>query len=144
MQAEPLTIRTPSAADTATIAELSGQLEYPASEQEAQARMDALAADDQIVLVAELGGNVAGIATAHVAPVLVFDEPICRVDVLVVADRARRRGVGRALMAAVEDEARRRGCGLVALESAVRRVEAHEFYRAIGYEDSALAFEKHL
>jgi ribosomal protein S18 acetylase RimI-like enzyme len=80
----------------------------------------------------------------QIYPVLIQDAPTCRLAVLVVAEWARRRGVGRALTLAAEEEARRAGCDRIVLESGVRRDAAHEFYRALGYRNHALEFVKTL
>jgi len=55
-----------------------------------------------------------------------------------VRDQYRGLGVGRVLMSEFEQWAARRGCALVAL--ATRR--AASFYRALGYEESAVYFRK--
>ena len=116
-----LTIREANPADAAFIADLVSQLGYPAAADAIRARMGQLCRDGQIVLVAELGDYLAGIAAMQIYPVLVQDALICRLAVLVVAERARRRGIGRALTLAVEKEARRLGCDRVVLDSAVWR-----------------------
>jgi ribosomal protein S18 acetylase RimI-like enzyme len=138
------TIREAEPRDAAFFAELVSQLGYPASEEEARSRTAQLGRDGQRLLVAELDGEPAGIAVMQIYSVLIHDPPTCRLAVLVVAEWARRRGVGRALTLAAEEEARRAGCGWVVLESGIRRDEAHEFYRALGYENHALEFQKPL
>ncbi len=140
----PATIREATPADAAFYAELMSLLGYPASEEEARNRMHRLDRDGQRLLVAELDGRLAGIAAMQVYPDLIHDPPTCRLVVLVVAEWARRRGVGRALTKTVEEEARSAGCGWVVLESGLRRDEAHEFYGALGYENHALEFVKQL
>ena len=60
------------------------------------------------------------------------------VEEIMVDPAFRRRGVGRALMGAFESWARSRGSKCVGL--ATRR--AAPFYRAIGYEESAVYFRK--
>ena len=135
-------IRRAGPADAAFIAELVAQLGYPAAVDETRGRMERLDQDGQILFVAELDGELAGIAALQIYPVLVQDAPICRLAVLVVAERMRRRGIGRALTLAVEEEARRSGCDRVVLDSAVWRDEAHEFYRSRQYESTAQCFQK--
>ena len=96
-----------------------------------------------LVLVAEAGGDTEGggvvgylLATSH--PAFHANGPVAWVEEVMVAARARGAGVGRQLMAAAEDWARARGAAYVAL--ATRR--AAPFYRALGYEDSAVYFKK--
>ena len=137
-------IRKARPVDAAFIAELMGELGYAASADEVRDRVGRLDADGQRLIVAELDGEPAGIAVAQIYSVLVQDAAICRLAVLVVAEWARRRGVGRALTLAVEEEARRLGCDRVVLESAVWRDEAHEFYRSRQYESTAHGFQKQL
>ena len=136
------TTRKAGPADSAFIAELVAQLGYPAAVDETRGRMERLDQDGQILFVAELDGELAGIAALQIYPVLVQDAPICRLAVLAVAERMRRRGIGRALTLAVEEEARRSGCDRVVLDSAVWRDEAHEFYRSRQYESTAQCFQK--
>ncbi len=60
------------------------------------------------------------------------------VEEIMVRSSRRKEGVGRSLMTTFEEWASRRGARLVAL--ATRR--AAEFYRAVGYEESAFYFRK--
>ena len=60
------------------------------------------------------------------------------VEEIMVGSSRRKAGVGRALMTAFEEWSANRGAKLVAL--ATRR--AAEFYRALGYEESAIYFRK--
>jgi len=136
------TTRKAGPADSAFIAELVSQLGYPAAVAETRGRMERLDQDGQSLLIAEFDGELAGIAVMQIYAVLVQDALICRLAVLVVAERMRRRGVGRALTLAVEEEARRSGCDRVVLDSAVWRDEAHEFYRSRQYESTAHGFQK--
>ena len=89
---------------------------------------------------AEGGGEVVGylLATSH--PAFHANGLVAWVEEVMVAEPARGAGVGRQLMAAAEAWACRRGARYVAL--ATRR--AAPFYRALGYEDSALYFKKPL
>lgn len=137
-----VTIRKADSADAAAIAELVSVLGYPTVVDETRGRMEQLDRDGQSLLVAEADGEPAGIAVMQIYSVLVQDAPICRLAALVVAERMRRRGIGRALTLAVEEEARRSGCDRVVLDSAVWRDEAHEFYRSREYESTAHGFQK--
>jgi GNAT superfamily N-acetyltransferase len=64
--------------------------------------------------------------------------PVAWVEEIFVRSQERRSGTGQALMSRFEQWAAARDCALVAL--ATRR--AAPFYRALGYEDSAVYFRK--
>ena len=53
---------------------------------------------------------------------------------LVVAQAARRTGVGRMLIDAAEEWAVMRGLGVMSLRSNVLRLDAHAFYEQLGYK----------
>ena len=95
-------------------------------------------------LVAEDEGAVVGFCSLHFRDRLNFTTPDAWVPDLIVAEGARRRGAGRALLEEAERQARERGCWMLTLESAHRRVEAHLFYTAFGMSDTAKSFEKRL
>lgn len=139
-----LMIRKVGPADAAFVARLVTELGYPATADETRGRIERLDRDGQDLFVAELEGELAGFAATQIYPVLVQDAPVCRLAALVVAERFRRRGIGRALILAVEQEGRRSGCDRVVLESALRRDEAHGFYRSLEYEGTANSFQKRL
>ncbi|GAC1321774.1 MAG: hypothetical protein NVSMB25_15930 [Thermoleophilaceae bacterium] len=61
---------------------------------------------------------------------------------LIVAEAARRHGIGEALLAEAERRARDRGCHALVLESGYRRAEAHHLYRQIGMRDEGKFFRK--
>ena len=105
-------------------------------------RLGASAADR--LFVADHNGAVVGFAGIHVSPSFEYDRDAAKVSAIVVDERHRRSGVGRALLAAVETEARARGCELVFLTTAERRDDAHEFYRRLGWEETGRRFAKML
>jgi GNAT superfamily N-acetyltransferase len=55
-----------------------------------------------------------------------------RIDLLWIDEPLRRRGLGRALLAAAESEARRRGCKTMVLDT--HSFQAPDLYPALGYE----------
>jgi GNAT superfamily N-acetyltransferase len=52
---------------------------------------------------------------------------------MVVDEKKRRSGVGRALMAAAERWAKSRGVKLLRLRTEISRADAHAFYESLGY-----------
>jgi GNAT superfamily N-acetyltransferase len=97
------------------------------------------------LLVAEGDGRLAGTLDLLVVTNLTHGgRPWAIVENVVVDLTARRAGVGRALMREAERTARAAGCYKIQLLSARRRLEAHEFYRALGFESSAEGFRRYL
>ncbi|HEY8478387.1 MAG TPA: GNAT family N-acetyltransferase [Spirillospora sp.] len=78
-------------------------------------------------MAAEAGGGVAGVAALHALTLLEHTGRRGRLVALVVDDRVRGRGIGRALMLAAEDHARRLGCRDMEITSARNRSAAHAF-----------------
>jgi GNAT superfamily N-acetyltransferase len=65
----------------------------------------------------------------------------CRVTTLVVDERVRRQGIGRALLAWAERWARTRGCGEIYLTSGAAAQETHAFCERLGWRDRATTRE---
>jgi GNAT superfamily N-acetyltransferase len=126
-------IRAAAAGDAEAIADLSGQLGYPATGEEVRARLDQIERrGDGQVFVATEGGAVAG--WIHVFGTLVLESPAsAEIGGLVVDGKSRGRGIGAALMSAAEAWAREAGHGTVRLRSNVIRERAHRFYERLGY-----------
>jgi GNAT superfamily N-acetyltransferase len=96
---------------------------------------------DTLLLVAETPeAEITGYLLAFRHPAFHANGAVAWVEEVMVSDRSRRTGVGRRLMASAEQWARTGGAACLAL--ATRR--AASFYRALGYEDSAVYFRKTL
>jgi GNAT superfamily N-acetyltransferase len=139
-----LTIRDAHAGDADAIGGLLGQLGYPAAADAVEARLERLAIVGDRVVVAEIGDVAVGFAHLHVSPAIEYDRPAAKLAALVVDERHRGRGVGRALVAEMEAEARTRGCELLFLTTAARRTDAHSFYAQVGLEETGKRFAKYL
>jgi GNAT superfamily N-acetyltransferase len=127
-----LTIRKATAADATAIAQLSGQLGYPAKSAVMAERLGrVLQRDDHVVFVAETA-EVVGWTHAGEQEILEVGT-LCEIWGLVVADSQRGKGVGRRLIEAVEDWARRRQLTEVSVRSNVIRPESHPFYERTGF-----------
>ena len=134
-----MSVRRAGAADAAAIGALLAELGYATDPADAEARLAGTT-----TLVAELDGEVAGVLTLALVPVLHEPGDWCRITMLVVAERARRRGLARALVAEAEEVARAGGCVRVEVTSALHRDGAHEFYRGMGYGQVSEHFLKPL
>jgi GNAT superfamily N-acetyltransferase len=140
-----LAIREARPADAAAIADLLGELGYPAEAAPVQRRLERIAHDPSSRLfVAEVNGEIAALGGLHVLPLVEHDELGCMLTALVVGAEHRRQGVGGELVGAVEREARSRGCSRLVLSSADRRADAHAFYESLGFEATGRRFVKAL
>lgn len=140
-------IRRAQRSDAARIAELSGQLGYPATAAQIAQRLRGLRpAARHAVFVADLpGSGVAGWVHVTVAH-LVDSDTRAEVNGLVVAEGQRSLGAGARLLEAAEEWSRKRGCRSMSVRSNVIRERAHKFYERQGYEHykSQKAFHKSL
>ena len=140
-----LLVRPATAQDAAGVATLLGVLGYPCDRAEASARLRAIEDEpDQQILVADRHGCLLGLLALDLMYYLPLGARTCRITALVVADSEQRRGVGRLLLREAEQRARQAGAARIELTSATHRHEAHEFYRACGFGESALRFLKRL
>ena len=129
--------------DLASVAALLASLGYPVSSEAMRIRIAKLKAGAACtILVAENDGSVVGLVAAQLSQPLEHDRPIARLIALVVAERARRAGIGTRLIDAVESWARDHGAGFVSLTTNNQRVGAHAFYRRAGYEETGRRFVK--
>jgi GNAT superfamily N-acetyltransferase len=68
--------------------------------------------------------------------------PYAIIENVITDEGSRGRGLGRRVVMMAVESARARGCYKVALLSGAKRVEAHAFYKAIGFDgDSKRGFE---
>jgi GNAT superfamily N-acetyltransferase len=140
-----LAIRDARPADAAAIADLLGELGYPAKAAPVQQRLERIAHDPSSKLfVAEVSGKIAGLGGLHVLPLVEHDELGCMLTAMVVGAEHRRQGIGAELLGAVEREARSRGCSRLVLGSADQRADAHAFYESLGFEATGRRFIKTL
>jgi N-acetylglutamate synthase-like GNAT family acetyltransferase len=139
------TIRDARPEDAEALARLLDQLGYPAPPEAIAHRVERLASSElDRLVVAEVAGEVVGLAGIHVSLSLEYEEPAAKLSAIVVDEAYRRRGFGQALIAAMEAEARARGCGLIFLTTAERRADARAFYGRIGFEETGRRFAKRL
>ena len=138
-------IRPAEPADAPALVPLLAQLGYPAAAEAVAARLAALLGSPRdAVLVAEAEGALLGVLALHWGGMLHLAGPVARIGTLVVAEAARSRGIGAALVRTAEALARRQGCALIELTTARERERTHAFYAAQGYAVSSLRLHKPL
>lgn len=144
--AASLLIRAIVPTDAEAVAELSGQLGYPASAEEIRARIDALLREpERLTLAAVLDGQLVGWIDACIERHLQASDMV-NINGLVVRDTARGAGIGQQLCRAVEQWALGRSIPAVRVRSQIKREDAHRFYLRDGYRKvkTSLVFEKTL
>jgi GNAT superfamily N-acetyltransferase len=130
-----LKIRRAKTGDAPRLAQLAGQLGYPATAAQIRERLRGIKpAAEHTVFVAE-SAKEGVIGWLHVSrQVLLESEVRAEVNGLVVAEGQRSLGAGAQLLATAEEWARKRGCKGMSVRSNVIRERAHKFYERNGYE----------
>jgi GNAT superfamily N-acetyltransferase len=130
-----LKIRRAKSGDAARLAELAGQLGYPASPAQIRERLRGIKPTaEHTVFVAE-SAKEGVIGWLHVSRQPLLESDIrAEVNGLIVADGQRSFGAGAQLLAAAEEWARKHGCKGMSVRSNVIRERAHRFYERNGYE----------
>jgi len=119
--------------DAAEIAQLAGELGYPATAQEIAARLALLLPQShQHVMVAESDSTLHGWIAVERRLTLESGERIEIVG-LIVSAASKRGGIGRALVAEAERWALVQGFDSIAVRSNAARTESHPFYEPLGY-----------
>jgi ribosomal protein S18 acetylase RimI-like enzyme len=101
--------------------------------------------ENRCLLVATTGGIVTGTADMLIVENLTYGgRPWVIVENVVVDQKCRRHGVGRALFEEVLRRASEAHCCKVQLLSLKHRKDAHEFYRSLGFQSLAEGFRLYL
>jgi len=138
-------IRHASIADSQAIVHLLGQLGRPSTIEEVLKKLEKFSGNERVaVFVAEVEGNVVGLVTAHILTVINRPRDVAWITALVVDDKARNKGVGRALVKTVEAYARRAGCERLSVTTYEHLKGAQEFYVKLGIAPTGLRFGKML
>lgn len=112
-------------------------LGYECSEEFVSNRLKNIDWSREAVFAAEIDGTVVGYIHAEIYNTLYFASMINILGLAVSRDH-RRQGIGRALITCAENWAKEQGINIVRLNSGSSRKEAHEFYRAMGYDNEKM------
>jgi GNAT superfamily N-acetyltransferase len=140
-----VTIRAPEAADVVALADLITQLGYETRASEMQMRMEPILANkNYATFVAVSKGKVCGMIGTFTCYSYEHNSPSARILALIVLEKMRGRGVGRALIAAAEKDLAQRNIRRVAVNARFERKQAHEFYEKLGYTKNGFRLVKEL
>jgi ribosomal protein S18 acetylase RimI-like enzyme len=134
-------IRTANPCDAAAISRLMAQLGYDASANLIGAKLDAFSQSaDDAVFVAEAKDHIIGCLSANDHDLFHMEGRLGRITSLVVDVEARGMGAGRALVDRTKAHFQDRGCVRIEVRSGNHRLEAHAFYRSVGFVEDERRF----
>lgn len=143
--ADAVAIRPAEVGDADAVAALLAVLGYPCTREDAAQRIEQVNEEpDQSLLLAELDGEVSGLMALDLMYYLPLGARTARITALAVSRGQSGRGVGRALLREAEQRARAARAARIEVTSAAHRDDAHAFYQACGYSESAKRYLKHL
>ena len=128
-------IRKVLEADAVPITRLSNQLGYPLSTADTLQNLRAMNSDDEIALVAVKGNEIVGWIHAF-KTVRLESGTFAEIGGLVVDQQHNRMGIGRALVENLREWCTGKGIVSLRVRCNVKRSEAHEFYKAMGFAES--------
>ena len=137
-------VRDAKPSDAGRLSKLFSYLGHPIEEKALKKNLSALRKTGELPLVATLDKQVVGVCGVNRRVAVHRSAPLGRISVLVVAEEAQGRGIGRMLVETAEAWFRKQGCTLVEVTSNDRRTQAHAFYRHMGYERTSIRFAKTL
>lgn len=137
-------VREAKPGDSKILAKLINYLGHEIDQKTVRKNLANLARMRETPLVAVEGKTVVGLVGVHKTLTVHRPAPVGRITILVVAEEAQDKGIGRMLVEAAEQVLRKAGCKIVEVTSNDRRTAAHAFYRHLGYERTSMRFMKNL
>jgi len=136
-------IRDAAVEDAPSVAELLGDLGYPATIELVQEKIRKLGQrKHDRILVAEKSGIVVGVLSLHIMPLLHHKGNLCRISAFIVSSEYRRQYIGQRLLEMAEVYAKANKCFRIEITSNEKRIDAHTFYTACGYAERSKRFCK--
>jgi ribosomal protein S18 acetylase RimI-like enzyme len=140
-----LTIRFAEMNDAAALAHLMCELGYETKRTEMETRLKLILSNPAYkTFVAVMDGRVCGMIGTFTLQSYEHNDAGGRILALVIFNRTRRRGIGRALIATAEKDFAQRGIVRIAVDTRLTREGAHKFYESLGYERNGSRFVKEL
>jgi N-acetylglutamate synthase-like GNAT family acetyltransferase len=144
--AKEIKIRLATPTDAGRIIELCIQLGYKVVRENVRERIQRIMnKGDTVAFVAEEDGFVNGWIQATIKTTIESGE-FAEIMGLVVDESARGKGIGKSLVRKAEEWARKSGQKSIRVRTNVVRVQTHDFYRNLGFEETKkqVVFEKGL
>jgi len=129
-----INIRKAENSDSKALVELSKQLGYETTEESLLERFTLLKYRQQVVYVAEVNQKVIGYISFEPYYTL-YMEPGLNITALVVDKENHKNGIGKELIRIAEKYAQENKLKFLRANSGSGRIEAHKFYRAMGFEN---------
>jgi ribosomal protein S18 acetylase RimI-like enzyme len=137
-------IRDAELNDAPELAALMCELGYQTDRTEMETRLELILSNSGYkTFVAIMDGSVCGMIGTLTYPSYEHNDASGRILALVTSNTARRRGIGRALIATAEKDFAQRGIRRVSMDTRLTREDAHKFYQLLGYERNGWRFVKH-
>jgi GNAT superfamily N-acetyltransferase len=138
-------IRDANLNDASELAVLMCELGYDTKRTEMETRLKLILSNPAYkTFVAIMDGCICGMVGTLTISSYEHNDPGGRILALVTLSAARRRGVGRALIATAEKDFAHRGITRIAVNTQLVREQAHKFYESLGYERNGWRFVKQL
>jgi len=137
-------IRAAKPADASALTKLINLLGHEIDEKTVRKNIATLTEAREAPLVATLDKAVIGLCGIHRMVTIHRPAPVGRITILVVAETAQDKGIGRMLVEEAERLLKQAGCQIVEVTSNDRLGAAHAFYRHMGYERTSIRFAKQL
>ena len=96
------------------------------------------------ILLADTEGKVIGFISFMTRKTIIHSGLCGLIDELVVSKRHRGKGVGKELISAAIEKCKKLGCCEVEVSTEFTNVNAREFYKHGGFEETGVILEKHL
>jgi ribosomal protein S18 acetylase RimI-like enzyme len=140
-----ISIRKAKLRDARQLASLMCELGYKTSDAEMRRRLKSMLNDVLYrTFVAQIGDEVCGMIGTLTHMNHEHNDLSGKIIALVVSEKQRRSGIGRALIAAAEKDFAKRNITRVTLTTRFAREEAHQFYEALGFSRTGYRFAKTL
>jgi len=147
-------LRHSKATDVKSIIELQAQLDRPLPKDRYETKkfqkliksytQSSSTRGNRGIILATTGSKIIGLASFVLLERL--NQPFREfwIPELVVSEEYRSHGIGKLLIQKCESIAKRKKCYRIRLESRNDRIDSHNFYKKIGFQQIALAFEKRM